>query len=210
MLDVEERAAREAEIAAHCRAARYHQATTRALECFGPEIFGYLVAVSRSEDEAGEAFAMFSEDLWRGIAGFRWQASLRTWAYQLARNALARLRRDTRRHAGREVALSRAPEVLGMADRVRTATLEYLRTEVKDQIAELRQQLDPDDQTLLILRIGRNMSWRDIARVLGDEDEPDPEALTRAAARLRKRFERVKQELAALARERGIVRRGEG
>lgn len=210
MLEIEERAAREAEIAEHCRAARYQQATTRALESFGREIFGYLVAVARSEDEASEAFAMFSEDLWRGIAGFRWQSSLRTWAYQLARHALARLQRDTRRHAGRMVPLSQAPQVQGMAEQVRTATLEYLRSEVKDRIAELRRELDPEDRTLLILRIGRNMSWRDIARVLGDAGEPDDEALTRAAARLRKRFERAKQALAALARARGIVGRDDG
>ena len=52
---------------------------------------------------------------------------------------------------------------------------------------------DPDDQTLLILRIDRALPWIDIARVMTDEpDEPD---LSRHAAALRKRFERLKQRI---------------
>ena len=50
----------------------------------------------------------------------------------------------------------------------------------------------PDGGTLLVLRVDRRMSWRDIARVMADAPDED---LDKFAATLRKRFERVKERL---------------
>ena len=74
-------------------------------------------------------------------------------------------------------------------------------------MASLREKLTPEEQTLLILRVDRQMSWRDIATVMHDEEagEPDEAELKRNAAALRKRFERVKNNLRELAREQGLV-----
>lgn len=203
MLSASQRQALEAEIKALCDAGDYRAATTLTVERYGPEIFGYLVAVARTESDATEAFSMFSEDLWKGVTGFRWEASMRTWAYTLARNALRRLAREPDNRAAK-VPLSQSPEVYHLAEKVRTRTMKHLRTEVKDQIAELRSELDPEDQTLFVLRLSRQMAWTEIARVMGDEADPDDGDLKRISARLRKRFERAKNQLAELARERGI------
>lgn len=204
MLSADEREALEAELKTLCQAGDHRAATTLTIERYGPEILGYLVAVARTESDATDAFSLFSEDLWRGITGFRWEASMRTWAYTLARNALRRLVRTPERRA-RKVPLSRASEVMNMAERVRTETMQYLRTEVKDQVAELRAELDPEDQTLFVLRISRQMSWNEIARVMGEDPDASDDDLKKASARLRKRFERAKNTLAELARARGIV-----
>ncbi|MDC0671559.1 RNA polymerase sigma factor [Nannocystis radixulma] len=167
-------------------------ATSRVVRGHGPEILGYLVAMSRREIDAHDAFAQFCEDVWRGLAGFRWQASLRTWCYVVARNALRRQWGGAPERHGLHVSPSQVPE---LAAQVRTATAEYVRTETKSRFAALREQLEPDDRTLLILRVDRRMGWRDIAAVLG---EPlDAAGLERRAAALRKRFERLKLELRA-------------
>ena len=45
------------------------------------------------------------------------------------------------------------------------------------------------------------MAWEDLARVfLGDDEVLDAAAVTRESARLRKRFQLVKQKFVALAR----------
>lgn len=186
-----------------CEADDYPAATTLTIEKYGPEILGYLVAVARTESDASDAFSLFSEDLWRGIERFRWEASMRTWAYTLARNALRRLVRTPDRKA-RKVPLSGSPEVFDMAEKVRTQTMDYLRTEVKDQVAELRKELDPEDQTLFVLRISREMSWTEIARVMYEDPEAGEDEIKKVSARYRKRFERAKNALAELVRERGI------
>jgi RNA polymerase sigma-70 factor (ECF subfamily) len=208
VLDTEGRSVFEAQVRALCEGGDLRAAVTQGIESYGPEILGYLLAVTRNETDANDAFAMFTEDLWRGLPSFRWESSLRTWSYTLARHALHRLHRDPHRRADRRVPLSRSPEVYEVAERVRTVTSVYLRTEVKDQVAALREELDPEDQTLFILRINRKMAWTEIAQIMAEEPGASPAAdddeLRRTAARLRKRFERAKEQLKQKVRERGI------
>lgn len=175
---------------------------TAAIDLYGGEVCGFLHAVARDDDLANEAFASFCEDLWKGLGAFRWEASLRTWSYALARNALHRLRRDPRRRPRNNIGLDDAREVLERAEQIRTATVQFMRTEVKDELRRLRDALDPDDHEILVLRIDRKMSWRDVARALPGETE---ETVDRRAATLRKRFERAKTLLRTLAAERGLL-----
>jgi len=194
----DEREVAETRIREAAGAGRWADAATAALRAYGDELLGYLVAVTRNETDAADAFSLFTEDLWRGLPRFRWECTFRTWAYGLARHALARVRRDP--HRRRAVPLDDGHVAALVADlRSRTAT--FLRTETKDKVARIRAELDPDDQTLLILRLNRGLAWRDIARVMSPEDvEPDRAALDRLAAALRKRFERLKADLKSRAR----------
>jgi hypothetical protein len=66
------------------------------------------------------------------------------------------------------------------------------------------------DQMLLILRVDRQMEWRDLALVISTSDASptatlDNAALDREAGRSRKRFERVKAELKDLAKKAGLL-----
>src|SRR5438132_12968468 len=129
-----QRSAAEADVRARLAAGDVRGATTIALETYGPELYGFLHALARDDDLAAEAFATFSEDLWRGLAKFRWESSLRTWSYALARNALWRLRRDPRRRADHNIPISDHSDVADLVAHVRTSTLPFLRTEVKDRL----------------------------------------------------------------------------
>jgi RNA polymerase sigma-70 factor, ECF subfamily len=92
---------------------------------------------------------------------------------------------------------------------VRSRTLMHLRTEVKDEFQKLREELDPDEQTLLVLRIDRGLGWTEIAEIMADPGElEDPKARERSSARLRQRFQKLKQRLRDLAEARGLL--GEG
>ena len=176
---------------------------TQLLESYGPEILGFLAAAMRDREEAGDVFSQFSEDLWVGLGAFRGHCSFRTWAYTLARNAAHRHRRDPLRR--RRVAISECPELSELEARVRSATVSYLRTDVKDRVTRLRDALEPDDRMLLVLRIDRGMAWSEMAEVMlegedREKDGPHDEAdRARKAASLRKRFERLKERLRALA-----------
>jgi RNA polymerase sigma-70 factor, ECF subfamily len=136
-------------------------------------------------------YARACADFWAGLPAFRWECSLRTWVYTLARNAAHAQRRDP--HRRRRVGLDEHP-IDDIEAHERTATAPYLRSDAKIRVRALRESLAPDDQMLLILRIDRAMSWSEIALVMGGGDDP-----VRAAAALRKRFERIKDRLRALA-----------
>jgi RNA polymerase sigma-70 factor, ECF subfamily len=183
-------------------------ATTVALRGYGPEVLGFFAAIAKNQADARDAFSEFSEDLWRGLAGFAGHSSLRTWAYTIARRALWRVMNDPRRRPERNVPLSQAGVLSRVAAEVRDSTLTHLRTEVKDGFAQLRAQLPADEQTLLILRVDRDLPWRDIAKVMHEgDDELDGAALEREAAALRKRFERIKGRLRELGEKAGLARR---
>ncbi len=182
-----------------CSRGAYREATTAALRRYGVELLGFLRALAGDHDLAADAFSELGEDVWKGLPRFRWESSLRSWLYSLARNALAQLRRDPRRRRDRNLPLSVAPE---MAALVRTVTREIQRTEVKDGFRMLREQLDPEEHELLLLRLDRGLAWKDIARILGGDGDLD----ARAAA-LRKRFERARQRLKKLAIEHGLIGR---
>jgi RNA polymerase sigma-70 factor (ECF subfamily) len=164
---------------------------------YGPQLLGYLCSVLRSEADAGEVFSMFSEDLWRGLPGFRRECPVRVWSYRLAWHAAARFLRDPYRGRGRRLEtteLSRLVEEVRSSaflgrDQARQATLE-----------RLREGLSPDERALLVLRVDRGLSWGEAALVLADEQEAPVEE-----AALRKRFERLKEKLAERARTEGLL-----
>ena len=63
----------------------------------------------------------------------------------------------------------------------------------------LREALSAEEQTLLFLRLDQQLEWTEVAEVLsagGPVVEP---------AALRKRYERLKERLAKLAKEQGLT-----
>ena len=102
--------------------------------------------------------------------------------------------------------LSQAGALSDMVEKARTATLQFQRTETKSRIRELRETLSQEDQTLLILRVDKNLAWREIAIIMSGEDDDDAAQLKREAARLRKRFELAKGKLRKLAEAEGLIK----
>jgi RNA polymerase sigma-70 factor (ECF subfamily) len=187
----------------------FEPAATLIFERYGEEILTFLAARLRSPTAAQEAFSMFAEDLWQGLPGFGMRCSARTWAYAIARNASARYAASPHNRPVNNMALSQNSALSMLVDRVRSATHIYQRTDVKSRMRELRDRLDQDDQMLLVLRVDRNMPWRDLAIAMSGNIELDRTALDREAARLRKAFERLKAELRKMAEAEGIIERAE-
>jgi RNA polymerase sigma-70 factor, ECF subfamily len=194
------RADLESQIRAAWDAGDFACATTVALRGYGPEVLGFLVGVTHDHAKGEEAFSLFAERLWQGMTRFEWKCSVRTWAYLLARNAATDRGRREARHQRSRVTLSASP-VAKVAARVRTETLSMLRTEKRTEFQRLRDELPEEDRAVLVLRVDRDLAWRDIAVVLGAEEE----AIEREAARLRKRFQLTKDRLRALGKARGLV-----
>ncbi|WP_394836032.1 sigma-70 family RNA polymerase sigma factor [Pendulispora rubella] len=170
-----------------------HPHIEHVLRDLGPELFGWMMSSLGSETEAGDAFSLFAEELWKSLARYDGRCSMRTWCYMLARHTVARARAARANERLVPIGEGRFSEV---AAEVRETTLRHLRTDAKDRVRALREQLDPDDRELLVLRVDKDLGWRDIALVMLGEGTSD-EALTRHAAVLRKRFERVKKQLRA-------------
>lgn len=172
------------------------EAATVAIQELGPRILRYLRATLRDEADAQEAFSEFAERLWRGIGSFEGRASFQTWALRLACNTALSLRAEAWRRHGRRFETG---EASALAARVTTATA--LRVEERrTALDHLRDALTLDEQTLLVLRVDQGLSWAEVAEVLATDDGTAPSVAT-----LTKRYERLRERLAKLASEEGLL-----
>jgi len=183
------------ELLARLRQSQVREAATDALKAYGPEIYALLASIHRAEDDAADVFSLFCEQLWKGLPGFAGRSSFRTWAYAIAWHASSRIRQQ--QATRREVIISDS-QFSSLAAAVRTSTGSHLRNERRNRLRELRETLPPEDQILLVLRVERELDWKDLSRVMNPEVELDDDMLTRESARLRKRFQSVKERLRAL------------
>jgi RNA polymerase sigma-70 factor, ECF subfamily len=191
----------EAEVRRLCAAGELHAAATVAIRGLGPELLGFLVVLARNSSDASDCFSELCVRLWRGLPTFRWDCSLRTWSYLLARFSYQEHRRQHAAWGERRVGISEVSDLDAVIADIRNTTLAKLREQQSTRAERLRQHMTSDEQALLTLRVDRNLEWREIARILSDDNELDDAALTRATAGVRKRFERLREKLRKLAAE---------
>jgi RNA polymerase sigma-70 factor (ECF subfamily) len=193
----------EQDVRARCQAGDAGGAVELALRLYGTEVQRLLMTIVQREEVARDAYGRFCEDLWQGLSGFRWESSLRTWVYSVARNAAFREQRGPARRLARmgdnTIDQLRGPEP-------RSMTQPWLRTEVKSGFARLRERLETDERMILLLRVDQQMSWEDVARILDPEEAGSgPEGLKRKSAAVRKQFQRIKERLREMAEQEGLI-----
>lgn len=188
---------------AHAAGAYDHMARTF-LEHHGRSIFFFLSDRFANREDAREAYSRFVEDFWRGLPKFEGRASLRSWAFALARSAALHHGREVRRRMQRDRALPSESQLPARAESVRKETDPYRRSEIQERLRELRKQLSEEDQTLLVLRVDQRLSWSELVTVF-HRDVTDEAARRREAARLRQQFQRVKQRLRRMAEHEGLL-----
>lgn len=172
-----------------------------AVETYGAELYGFVIHVVGEPVSAEHVFSRTIEDFWRGMAGFRGGCSVRTWLYKLAHHASVRHRCSPRNRAPRA-----GNSTLAQRVSAHTRTASWRRADVQTRWDELKREIAPDDRALLVLRVDRGFAWNEIAQVMLSESPEDASAgaVTREAARLRKRFQLLKDQLRVRARAAGL------
>ncbi len=156
---------------------------------YGPELQVFLHRVLGEVALVDEAFSATSERLWRGLPGFRWESSLRSWCYVIARREASRCRTRARAR-NHETTLSAAEGVPAAAAQSTVSTTR------RAQLDSLRAALSDEDRDLLVLRVEQDLSWKEIASAFLDED-CDAQQIERESARLRQRFRAIRVTVAA-------------
>jgi hypothetical protein len=68
---------------------------------------------------------------------------------------------------------------------------------VEQRFADLRAELSPDEQELLTLRLDRELDFAEIALITLGDPEANPATVARESAKLRQRFQTLKERLRA-------------
>src|SRR5262249_29552253 len=137
----------------------------------------------------------FSEKLWRSVGEFRGEATFATWAYRIAWSTSLEVKRTLAR---RHVLPLASEHVERVVREVRRTTEVFLRTAVKDRWSEIRDTLDPEERSLILLRVERRLPWKEVAAIMTERGAA-------AEATLRKRFERLRVKLRRLFDEHGLT-----
>jgi RNA polymerase sigma-70 factor (ECF subfamily) len=179
---------------------------TEFVKLHGADIMGFIAGRMGRSADVSEVFSMFAEEFWKDLPRFRWECTLRGFAYILARNAVVRFSTASRRESKRRLNINEAGEYARTVEHMRTATPDYMKSEIKSRMQEIRRQLSDIDQQLLVLKVDKKLSWKELAVVLGEAKPGSAdELIDREAARLRKRMQLIKDRLRRLAEAEGLI-----
>jgi RNA polymerase sigma-70 factor (ECF subfamily) len=185
------------EVQVYLRADDLEAAAARVIDACGPAILGYLRVALGSESVAQQAFTAFSSAVWQKLGRYRGAWEIRLWAYRLAFQCAIQQRRAVR---SKQLNPDRSGETRRRAlGRTRTATAESMA--LTEHAELLRRELSIAEQTLLTLRLDKQLSWSEIALVLGISGATKSEAVAR-------RFDKLVARLHRLATTRGFIAPG--
>lgn len=126
------------------------------------KIYNLCLRMCPGAEDAAEAAQDTFLALWRGLEGFREDASLSTWLYRLATNAcIDRLRRNKRAVDG--ISLDDEEVYLEPADPAPTPEQSVERAETRRLVREGLSALPPEYRQVLVLRELEGMSYAEIS-----------------------------------------------
>jgi RNA polymerase sigma-70 factor, ECF subfamily len=182
------------------------------LKAGSEEAFAWLISrysqpvhslVYRMLDDPSDAADTTQEvfiKIFRGIRGFNSNSSLKTWIYRIALHEASNQRRWWFRHRGRETSIEPSEDI--HAEHRTSSLLEHLSDSGKSPLdcvydAELRDRVEIELRTVaepyrttLVLRDIEELSYEEIAEVLGVSLGTVKSRLMRGREALRKRLER--------------------
>lgn len=124
--------------------------------------------LTQSDDEALDACQEIFLRIWRGLDGFRHEAKLSTWVFQIAWNFLRSYRRSRGRQPIEVERLNddRVMSIGVVRDRAPDAERRAIASESLDRVEQALGRLAEHHRIVLWLRDGEDLSYEDIATVL--------------------------------------------
>ena len=134
----------------------------------GQGLFRFLCWALGREEDARDALQEVLVRIHRGLAGFRGDASLHSWAFRIATNVAHDIRGKRARAPstyGLEAAESSPPVLHG--GEVRTPDRELSDRETSERLKQALESLTPDLREPLLLHTVSGMKYREVADALG-------------------------------------------
>jgi RNA polymerase sigma-70 factor (ECF subfamily) len=141
------------------------------IQRYEQQIFGMVCRLLGNQSDASDVVQEVFLKVFRGVATFREQSSLRTWIYRIAVNEANNHRRWFVRHCKLEVPLEETrPEhpnsIEYTPDPGRSPFEQALDSETRTLIERALTQINPVFRTAVVLRDVQNLSYEEIAEIL--------------------------------------------
>lgn len=155
-------------------------------------IYRLCFRMTGNADDAADLTQEAFLKAWRALDSFRFDASFSTWLYRLASNlCLDFLRAEKRRAVLPLIHDDAEGDELSLdpPDPAPTPEQAALRAEEQAQLAAALKALEPEQRQILTLRVVNDLSYTEIAEILGVREGTVKSRLSRARDALRKKLE---------------------
>ena len=164
------------------------------------QVYNLALRTVGSEEDAADMTQEAFLRAWRGLGSFQADSSLSTWLFRLTSNVCIDFLRAARRHLvvpisgldadGEEYTLD-APDPAKLPEE------ELLAREEREELRAAMALLAPEQRLILSLRVENDLSYTDIAAVLGVREGTVKSRLARARDQLRKKLSQSGNKAAA-------------
>jgi RNA polymerase sigma-70 factor (ECF subfamily) len=168
---------------------RVSRGDTEAFRCivkrYEKQIYNFFLRTTGNVEDAEDLAQQLFLNLFRSASRYRPDASFRTFIYRIASNMMVSFmrKRRLRRNLSLEQLTEAGFEPPGKGAGTDPAR-EYESRELRRRYAEALLRLPPEWRTALELRVGRELSYREIAEVMGKSVQAIESILFRARERL--------------------------
>jgi RNA polymerase sigma-70 factor (ECF subfamily) len=134
-------------------------------------VYGMVYRLLGNQSDASDVVQEVFLKVFRGVASFREQSSLRTWIYRIAVNEAHNHRRWFARHCRHEVSMTDGQAERGNSleytpDRGLSPYEQTLESEHRTLIEHALTRINPTFHTAVVLRDIQNLSYEEIAEIL--------------------------------------------
>ena len=134
-------------------------------------VYGMVYRLLGNQSDASDVVQEVFLKIFRGVASFREQSSLRTWIYRIAVNEAHNHRRWFARHCRHEISMTDGQAERGNSleytpDRGLSPYEQTLESEHRTLIEHALTRINPTYQTAVVLRDIQNLSYEEIAEIL--------------------------------------------
>ena len=141
------------------------------IERYEQPVYGMVYRLLGNQTDASDVVQEVFLKIFRGVASFREQSSLRTWIYRIAVNEAHNHRRWFARHCRHEVSMTDGQAERGNSleytpDRGLSPYEQTLESEHRTLIEHALTRINPTYQTAVVLRDIQNLSYEEIAEIL--------------------------------------------
>jgi RNA polymerase sigma-70 factor (ECF subfamily) len=130
---------------------------------YATRVYRYVIARVRDQADAEDITAQVFMDALQQIDRLQPGTNFTAWIFTLARNKIV----DRHRHARRRLSLDEIPDLPAQTEPLST---NIEQQQIFSQLSGLLQGLDPDQQELLRLRFAGELTFSQIAQVLGKSE----------------------------------------
>lgn len=152
-------------------------------------VYNLCLRMTGNPDDAADVTQEAFLKAWRSLSGFQFESAFSTWLYRLTSNACLDFLRAKKRHAAVSLTTDDdEAQIMDIADPTPTPENMILSQEDNQTVAAAMAALEPEHRQILTLRVIQELSYSEIAQILGLKEGTVKSRIARARDNLRKKL----------------------